>query len=296
MSNKLTKIQKGKEIAEGEINQTIAEVAANEQALQTAMMLGAVTAVDHIANNLNAQAIRGLQQIRDLKSYEGFGFKRFDDFLNEFPHSPMTYRQFNEREKILMTEGDELFNILNQLRLSNRKRKLLGAGNVTIDGSVVTIKAVSPDGEELAESIEIDDRDRLLQTLSALADQNAKFNHRTERQKKQIEKQDMDISELQYKLEQGQFVGTGEGKHFEGFMRAVTSLDAFTKSLKKDISKTDREKHAEVYLQSIYAAFCRVRQAYGRNDLRFADDDTENNEFAEITSMMNEDELADLID
>lgn len=295
------------------------------------MMVGAFTVTNRIAQALSAELMRALIQFQEEKIYESFGYETFVDFLNDSEHSPMTKSQFYERKKVLEIEGDAAFDLLNSLSLPIQKRKLLGAGNVQVDGSTVFITTQNPDGDDQIVEIELNDRTRLLQTLSALADQNTLLNAKSAKQKEKIEKGESEIENLQKKLDAG---GSGKGSNssieFESFMRIVNSTDALAATIEKEFTIIEREAHSEVYLDAIFASFLRLRAAYGRTDLVYSTqsaanperkplaemsqnefqnhvakkmkgykgepDDAVDNEFSSITSNLNDEELEELMD
>lgn len=185
----LEKVEETKREAETKISTVISNAHQAKNDTVSLLKIGAVGAIGRLSQNLSAQTIRALQTVRDEKHFEALGFTRFDDFLDESEYSPMSYRQFNDREKLLLAEGDQVFDLLTQLKLSQKQRKMLGAGHIQIDETKGTVLIVTgEDLEEEVEEIELTDRTRLLQTLSALADQNSLLNVKTNRQREQIEK------------------------------------------------------------------------------------------------------------
>lgn len=294
MSKKLSqKIEEKKQDVEKEITTSVALHNLTTSTTKQLVRLGMVAGVGRVAQTLNAHTIRALQGIREEKDFEALGFSRFDDFLNESELAPMTYRQFNEREKLLKQEGDEIFDMLNHLRFSHRQRKLLGSGNVELEGDLVIVTSKNEFGDEIQEEIQINDRDRLLQTLSALADQNSRLNLKTDKQKSQIEKQDLEIEDLSERIQKG--TGGKKSVHFELFVRAKIALSQLSEHLEK-VDSVEKERNGEAYLRDLYAQFSLCRQAYGRNDLRFDEALDISSEFEEITSSLNDDDLAKLME
>jgi len=146
-------------------------------------ILGGVNIADKIATSLNAEAIKALITFQEQKLHEALGFETFVAFLNESEYSPMSKQQFYDRKAILEKEGEKMFDLLTELGVSMRKRKLLGKGSVEIVGDI----AIVHDGGETTE-IQLTDRTRLLETLTALADANAEKSIKLERQKEMIDK------------------------------------------------------------------------------------------------------------
>lgn len=154
-----------------------------ERVLDAAFVLGGMRAVRNLAEEMNSQIMRAVQRVRDEELYKPLGFTRFDTFLDESHYSPMTYKQFNDREKILLNEGDELFNLLNAINAPMAKRRLLGKGEVTVEGEEVIIR------DETAEHrVDVSDRATLLSTLSRLADKCSEQTRTIERGKKDNER------------------------------------------------------------------------------------------------------------
>lgn len=154
---------------------------------KTYKMLGAITAMDAIAmslsSTLSSQALRGLEKIEQEKLYLSLGYETFVEFLNS-DDSPVTKNQYYDRIKLLNSEGDQLYDTLSKLSLPVSKRKLLGKGAVEIEGETVIVK--NDEGEET--QIELNDRSRLLQTISALADANADKSKKLDKKQQLLDK------------------------------------------------------------------------------------------------------------
>ncbi|HQU84838.1 MAG TPA: hypothetical protein PKY59_16995 [Pyrinomonadaceae bacterium] len=309
MTKKLSKYEENRQLAEVNINESVVSEADNKQMINSLIRIGEVGAIGRLANNLTAQTIRALQFVRDNKDFETLGFKRFDTFLDESEVAPMSYRQFIDREKLLKQEGDLLFDLLSNLRLSHKQRRMLGAGNVQIDeekGTVIVTASVGGVAEATkTEEIDLQDRARLLQTLTALADQNSTLTDKNIKQQRQIERGEKDVDDLKRKLDEAKN-RPGERSvdqmHFDGFMRVVNSMDALAATI-KEFSPEDKAKHEGVYLDAIEGAFLRLKAAYGNvttpNSKPRKKGSTEKSEgeeeFADIASSMNDQELADLM-
>lgn len=163
-----------------------ARLAAHKEAqkLKAMFVLGGANIAGKIAASLASEAIRTVIRFQEEKLYEPLGFATFVDFLNESEYAPMTKNQFYDRKAILEKEGDTIFDLLTELGVSVRKRKLLGRGTVELDEDTVIVH----DGE-VTTSISLHDRKSILETISALADANAEKSIKLERQQKTIEQQ-----------------------------------------------------------------------------------------------------------
>jgi len=278
-------------------------------------LIGAIRSVDQISKSLSTQAIKVTIAFQQEKMHESFGFKRFADFLDESEHSLMTKSEFYQRKTIFENEGETLFDSLSEAGVPLSTRKLLGKGNVQIDGEKVLI-VTGAEGEQQTEEIELSDRTRLLQVLSAVADQNATLNAKTNKQKEKIERGEKEIEGLQKKLDAGSFTGKGETTHFEMYMRVITPLIQLRNYIKQltAIEKAQIKEQGLVYLRSFNGELTGLAQTYGHKNLQlgFDEDAQENaplkqvknssaiapeeNEFASITANLNDEELEELMD
>ena len=284
----------------------------SEREQKSLIRLGAVGAIGQLAQTLSAQTIRALQTVRDDKDFEALGFTRFDDFLDESDVSPMSYRQFYDREKLLEKEGDHLFDLMNSLKLTHRQRRLLGAGHVQIDDKKGTVIIVTgEDLEEETEEIELTDRTRLLQTLSALADQAAMLNVKTTKQRVQIQKGEEQVEDLKKKLDDAKN-RPGATTSYQMLMAASIAIDAFAVCV-KGISDQQKNEESQLYLNTIRACVARLEHAYGRKTIgemneteiekhvakrmkNMSGNTPDDNKLAEVTASLSDEELADLIE
>lgn len=166
---------------------------ANAKALEAMMAIGAIGATNAIASALSARTIRALQKARDTKLHENLGFNRFDDFLDSSQYSPMSYKQFYNREQLLEKEGDEIFDFLNSIQLPMSRRKLLTSGALEIEGDAVVL------GEE---RISLSDKRRIVQTLSELSAKTSALEEKVEKQSKTIAKGKEDVDNWKRKVDE----------------------------------------------------------------------------------------------
>ena len=253
--------------------------------------LGGVRATNGIADALSIEVIRALINFQEEKRYESLGYTNFVDFLENSEYAPMSKNQFYDRKALLEKEGDKVFELMNSLSMPVSKRKLLGKGNIQLDGETVIV--TGDDGEQT--EIEIKDRSRLLETLAALADANAEKTRKIQTQQSKIEKGDTEVLNLQKKLDEAK-ARPGEAKPLDFLIRVTNSIDAMAEMVKQQ-TLVEKERDGEFYLNGIYAAFVRLQHAYGRKDLTFGDvPEMENNEFAVVTSSLDDEELAAMME
>lgn len=134
-----TELEKLHSEAEDTINSALTETERTEKAFDVFFLLGGIDAVNNIARNLNAALIVNLQRIRDERLYLALGHDRFDDFMDNHPRSPMSYKRFNYIEGIFQNIGAIGFDLLTGSGLSMRQMKLLDAGDIQVEGNDVII-------------------------------------------------------------------------------------------------------------------------------------------------------------
>lgn len=257
---------------------------------ETLILLGGIKAADRISSALGAETMRALIRFQNEERYKRLGFDNFVGFLNNYESSPMTKNQFYDRKALLEKEGDATFDLLNSVSMPVSKRRLLGKGNIQIEGETVIIR----DGDGGEHEIELRDRTRLLETLTALADANADKSATLDKQKTKLTANDERIADLVRLLEDAKN-RPGTLNSVEFFVRCVSSIDAFAEFVKQQ-TPVEKERDSEFNLNGIFAAFARLQAAYGRHDMSFGSEPKPENEFAAITGSMNDDELAEMMD
>ncbi|HYE72582.1 MAG TPA: hypothetical protein VEF04_04590 [Blastocatellia bacterium] len=102
-------------------------------------VMGAIKALNSLTENLGAQVMRALMRFRDEKLYENYGYGRFDDYLDKHPTSPMSYATFNRREKLLESEGDDIYNLLESIQVPMTTRKALPPDSFEVRDNVLIV-------------------------------------------------------------------------------------------------------------------------------------------------------------
>lgn len=100
-------------------------------------MIGAAKYASYIHNQTKSDIIRFLTRVRDEKLFIDQGFAHFDDFLNS-SLAPMSKSTFY-RELDLYTNEGEQYDLFNEWKIPARIRKQLQAGDITVDGDVITV-------------------------------------------------------------------------------------------------------------------------------------------------------------
>jgi hypothetical protein len=227
-------------------------------------ILGGVRVADRIAASLGSETMRTLLRFQAEERYLALGYKDMVEFLTKSEYSPMTKHQFYDRKEILEREGDVVFNMLNDLGVSIRQRKLLGKGNIQLDGDTVI---VTTDGEEEV-SIDLTDRRRLLETLTALADANADKSHKLERQQKAIDGHGDKVRELHAdydRLRASKAADAGQDPHSLAVINLNFAYRALIEAV-SDMSPIEQEQFVARDFQLIADLNHDLAAAFGRKD------------------------------
>lgn len=235
------------------------EIQARERSL---LLLGGMRAADRIASALSAQVMANLIAFEKEKMHEQMGYRRFVDFLERSPYSPMTKHQFYKRREIFEREGEEVFDLMNDIGLPLARRKMLGRGQVRLEGETVIVK---DGGDEL--SIGLDDRGRILETLSALADANAE-------KAKKLERGQEDYERLKRKLASAREEKEAPDKdELERVTLSATAMLSALAGMLRDASEERREKFLSAHLNLLALQYRRVNEALGDRALAAGETD-----------------------
>lgn len=283
-----------------------------QEMTKAAFAIGAIAAISNLSRVLSSKSMRDLMIFQEMKMHETLGFSRFDDFLNESEYSPMTKSQFYERKAVLEKEGDSLFDLLNSSGVPIYKRKLLGTGQISVEGEIVTIKTELGDGNSSVQQIELNDRTRLLETLTALADRNSELARKADKKQELLDKQKNALLKAEEEIERVKTekrVEAGLDPHSNSLMNLIGAFAAHRQIVEK-LSDLEKAQFAPRTFETIAAQLKDLTAAYGRNislDVKKTNvsvTDAMNDETGElltrrvtdIVSEINDDELAELMD
>jgi hypothetical protein len=213
------------------------------------LFLGGMRAADRISAALSAQVMANLIAFEKEKMHETLGFKRFAEFLDRSPYSPMTKHQFYKRREVFDREGEQVFDLMNEIGLPLARRKLLGRGVVRVEGETVIVL----DGDEEI-SIELADRARILETLSALADANAEKSKRLE-----LGRQDYD----RLKRRMDERTATENRDELERITLSATAMLSALAALLSEATEDRREYFLNTNLNLLAVQYRRVNEALG---------------------------------
>lgn len=238
------------------VKQELQPVATDDLGVQKSqawVLLGAIRAADSIASALHSQTIRGLQQIRDQHLYRELNFSRFDDFL-ESEHSPMNYAKFNRLEKAIESEGDELFDFLQAIDAPLSKRKLLGKGDVRVEGKEI----VAHIGDDEIR-VPLNNTARILGVLSRVVEQRNEQSRRIQRGEKQVKSLKAKVEELK---SGGGNHAAGQGGFFDAQLNVIGSFSMLAAEAEK-LPEDQRKEHLKAVREMVSEQMRRIDEAFG---------------------------------
>jgi hypothetical protein len=218
---------------------------------------GKVLALSSIRRAINSQELLGLKLFQSEERYKDLGFDNFVEFLNS-EHSPCTKSQYYERIKLLDSEGEQTFDLLNELGVSNSTRKLLASGNydaITIENGILKI------GEETAD---LSNAKLVRSLIESYADDCKKLTAKSAKDLEKIEKLEKTIENGRSDYEQLQRrIDADETPREKTFSKLVSSFNQFIGTL-PNLDETESEK-AEANLEMIWYLLEHSRKSLGSN-------------------------------
>jgi hypothetical protein len=226
------------------------------------MLVGGFNAASKIAQVINSELMRGLEIFQEERIWAALGFANMVDFLNS-ERSPMSKAQYYERKALLEKEGDPLFDLYGEIGLSARKRKLIGKGSVELEGETVIVKT---DDQET--TIDLSDRNRILETISALADANADKSHKLDKQQKKIDGHRTKVEELYSEIDTiraAKAADLGQDPHSVAVIHLNFSFRELIDTV-CDMTPIEREQFVARDFELIAERMTELAAAYGRSD------------------------------
>ena len=202
-------------------------------------IIGALAASSAIVRHLHSETMRGWIEFQQRQLYKKIGYKSFNDFLSQSSNSPMPRAAFYERKALLEREGDQVFDLFNSLGIPFRRRKLLGAEKIELKDDRIVIEE-QPDQKI---EIELDNKARLVETITAVIDRDAASKKRLNRARQTIDRSEQKIEQLNKKVERikrKEFIELDA--HASALVAAVVSL----KKLLKEVEKLPPEEKDRV--------------------------------------------------
>jgi len=275
-----SKLEEAKRLAEEKVFaelDTQQEIEIDENFKREAFMaIGMIAAVPAIVKSINAHLgskhILALREFQERKLYKGFGHDNFADFLTNSPHSPMTKNQYFDRLNLMLKEGEETYDLLNELGVSNRDRKRLPPASVRIVGDEILVNDHAvPIGNNSEAKAVVND---LIRNWSEAERNSKQLVEEKEQTAAQVEKLKQRISQGQEEFDElrRSMDAASEGTPYE---RALTKAVGALINLALEANKAtiiERDKRGKSDLQSLWEQMKLVRHALYQDDFVFTDD------------------------
>lgn len=191
MNDKLQKLKEKHELEEYQVQVDSFNESQKEESL---IFLGQIRAVGALARGFSSQEIRALELFQQENRYRHLGFSTFVEFLNSDYCPKITKAQFYERLALLNAEGNQVFDLLNEIGVAASTRKLLAAGEydaIIFDGDKVRI------GESEAA---LSDVRAVRALIESYADDCKRLKDENKKQTEKIEKGKKDYDRLKERL------------------------------------------------------------------------------------------------
>lgn len=226
-------------------------------------VLGGINIAGKVAAALDSDAIKALITFQEEKMHEALGFETFVQFLNDSEYAPMSKTQFYDRKAILEKEGERLFDLLTELGVSIRKRKLLGKGNVEISGDSVIVR----DGDEES-TIDIKDRARLIEVVTTIVDAKLDLQKQAAKKDEAIAKHDDRVRELYGEIDELRAARSAEFAEDDHSLAMVAVGLSFTqlRTAVEAMTTVERQQFGPRDLERIAGWISDLSVAFGRGE------------------------------
>lgn len=261
------KIREVEEEHAGEIVNSRLEQHEKEKYAKALLVLGGIRAADRIAQNLSSQVMSVLITFQDEKLHESLGYSRFADFLDQSEYSPMSKNDFYRRKDIYESEGAQLYDTFNEMKIPLATRRLLAEAKgteIVIEGDKLII------GDQEIARTETETIKEVVKSLAAEIRDS----------KQSVEKKDAEIEKLKSQLD----TGREEYEELRRAMDAMNEGDPHDRALSKLLSAfvqfnrevsnlplVEKEKKYDAALNALWVQINITRRNYLRDDYRFDD-------------------------
>lgn len=142
------------------------------------------------------------------------------------------------------------------------KRKLLGKGNIQLDGANIVV--IDPETQEEI-SFPADDKARILETISALADANAHKSIKIEREQKENERLKTKLKETEKTLETTRAAAKFDAldTHSAALLNLINAFQTL-KTEAENLTLAEKEQFAPRTFETIARQLDALSTAYGR--------------------------------
>ena len=222
-------------------------------AIDSARVLGAVSAIGRLGTGLAAQAFEEFERWLGEKRYRELGFDTEVEFLNS-QMSPISKNQYFDRKKLIAKEGAHTFDLLNSLRVPISVRKLLSDGSVKLNDDVLEI------GEE---KINVTDRTRVMELVQTLVAKEAEQQRTIERGRKELSKRKDEVAELKGALTRGGTVNADAAPHTRALVSLLGDFQLLTQEITSLTNPDEKNRFVPIAMKHIAEARKQLETAIG---------------------------------
>lgn len=269
----------------------LTDAAKEQRKNQALMIIGGVRVANRIARSINSQVMNALIMFQDDQMYQSFGYKTFVEFLTESEYAPMTKHEFYARKGVFEKEGEDLFDLMEEIGVSLSVRKLLSDGDydaISIEGDKIFV------GNETADLSNF----RMVKTLiESFAVDNKKLKDENKKKTSSIEALENKVTKLHDEVQSFKNPAAKKAatQIFEAYLNAESALEQLIKTVKSAPLEVREQSSSETFIRSLYVRFCGVKESFGRGDMNLETKQVEG-EFSGFLSKLNDDELSDLME
>lgn len=253
-------------------NQQEIEISENfkAEAFMAVGMLAAVPAIiKSITASLTSKRVLALREFQERKLYKALGHDNFADFLTNSPHSPMSKSQYFDRLNLLLKEGEETYDLLNELGISNKDRKRLPPDSVRVVGDEILVNnhAVQIGNNSEVKAV-VNDLIRNWQSAEAESKKAAAEKEATDKQVESLREQ-LKVGAAEHDELRRAVDASAEGTTYE---RALTrGIGALIKLAMEanNLSLIETQRRGAGDLAALWQQMILVRDALQQPDFRF---------------------------
>jgi hypothetical protein len=216
---------------------------------EAAIQFGEISSMLKIGNVFTGQGFIALHRFVESESYKEMGYRDVVEFFDDIGGiSKSTY--YNKRAE-LEREGEEVFALLDTLRIPRNVRALLNPADVTVRGDVIEV-----DGEQVA----LDDKKSVKLLLDRMAEKTKRQERELERAEGEVEKARKKATDAESRAAAAPRLTDPLGDSLNALIGSIQTLTPQIRDT-VGISETERQRFATHY-ELFCNAVARFQQAW----------------------------------
>ena len=211
--------------------------------------------------------MNALITFQNEKMHENLGFNRFADFLDKSDYSPMSKTDFYRRKELFESEGAEIYDAFNAIKIPMSTRKLIAQSNgadIVIEGDEILI------GDERAD---LSDLPVIKTLIKSLASANEKFTENRDSQDKKIEKLESQVKTGLSEFEElrRSFDAAKTGTPYEQALVKTIGAMINLSAEARNLTLVEKEKRGRSDIKALWTQMLIVRNSLLQDDFVFTD-------------------------